>query len=182
MYHYLEKRTCFHCINILDYLKAICGSIMGFSVQQNLFPSSHIVLRGFGSQRVKEGLKGFEDYFRVTRGNPVILQNIAGKVMVVLLRMVIFCLVVGLRVCLCAHKAVCVVFVWSLTFVAVTLVMWERTVASHASATTMRTVLVQTNSISVWNVTTTPRLEPFHCGSLRRVSFTSERLIQTEIL
>jgi hypothetical protein len=28
---------------------------------------------GLCSQRVKEGLKGFKDYFHVARGNPVVL-------------------------------------------------------------------------------------------------------------
>ena len=52
---------------------------------------------------------------------------------------------VGLHVCRSARRDVCMVSVWNLMSVAVTLVMWEQTVVSIASVTTMLTVLVPTS-------------------------------------
>ena len=57
----------------------------------------------------------------------------------------IFYMFVGLCVCQSAHRDVCMVSVWNLTSVAVTLVTWEQTVVSIASVTTMLTVLVRTS-------------------------------------
>jgi hypothetical protein len=162
---YLEKRTDFHCIYICDYMKAILEVLWVFLCSR-IYSQGVLVILANSSQRVKEGLKGVWGLFSHNTLESCGPIEHCWKSNGCVVRMVIFCLVVGLRVCQCARKAVCVVFVWSLTFVAVTSVMWERTVASHASVTTMQTVLVQTNSISVWNVTTTPRLESFHCNSL----------------
>jgi hypothetical protein len=138
MCQYLEKGTGFHSICICGYLKVVYGSIVGFSMPQNLFPDSHgNFSKGLGIRRVREL---FSCNAQETYGPKECCWNGNGYV----INMAKFCLL-GLRVSQCVHKAVCMVFVWSLMFVAVTLVMWEQTVASHASVTTMQTVLVQTN-------------------------------------